>query len=194
MIRTSREHLVFEVRLEEAEPQPWRRFTLPADSTFFDLHAAIQDACGWGDCHLWFFCDRDGDVVAGIPEDDPWCRPAEEDGADAKELRLQEWFGRRRKCWYLYDFGDDWRHEVRLLRREKLEKPQRRTLLDGEWQFPPEDCGGLPGFERCVGAVKTGRDPWEEEGFLEWLGDWRPDGLDLEAVRKSFVERSIVEL
>ena len=47
---------------------------------------------------------------------------------------------------------------------------------------PPEDCGGLGGYARCVElAMSTDRD--EEDEFLIWLGDWKPDDFDSGKVR-----------
>ncbi len=48
---------------------------------------------------------------------------------------------------------------------QEIESPDvfRRRLVGGERAFPPEDSGGLPGYERCVEFVETGEDPWEEE-------------------------------
>ena len=69
-----------------------------------------------------------------------------------------------------------------------------RRLLAGEGTFPPEDCGGTWGYERCVAAA-TGRG-WrveyggdaERAGLMAWLEGWRPDRFELERVRKEIDE------
>ncbi len=38
---------VFTIRLLEIEPTIWRRIEVPEYFSFWDLHAAIQDAMGW---------------------------------------------------------------------------------------------------------------------------------------------------
>ena len=185
MPTASTDHLVFEVRLEHVNPQPWRRFSLPSDSTFFDLHRAIQDGCGWTDGHLWLFHEADGQPVAGIPGDDPWGREPDPDDPDSKQVLLVDWFGRRRVCVYTYDFGDGWRHHVKLVERAPQQDGDGRRLLAGEWSFPPEDCGGVPGYQRCGEAARSGVDPWGEDEFIDWLAGWRPD-FDLEAAQGRF--------
>ena len=58
----------------------------------------------------------------------------------------------------------------------------KRRLSAGRRACPPEDCRGVLGYERMVKFAMTGEDPWEDdpESLAEWLGDWNPDGFDLE--------------
>jgi hypothetical protein len=42
------DYFEFEVTLREIQPRIWRRFLLGSQgTTFWDLHMAIQDSCGW---------------------------------------------------------------------------------------------------------------------------------------------------
>lgn len=160
-------------------PPPWRRLQLPADTTFLALHHAIQDACDWEDDHLFRFTDRQDRSIAGEGgggfdlEPDP----------DPAAVRLSSFFPRRRKCTYLYDFGDSWEHDVALVRT--FDAPERftRPLVNGGLAFPPEDCGGLWGYADCIDIALGGDDP---HGRREWLGDWQPDAFDLAAARQGF--------
>ena len=149
----------FEVSLLGAEPKVWRRFLLRADGTFQDLHAAIQRACGWENCHLFVF--RDGnESLAGIPD-----KESDKPDPDARKVRLSMFFaGPRKRCTYEYDFGDSWEHDVRLRGTTDLPETFERRVLGGARAFPPEDCGGIPGYEDCVRLATTGRGPrdlWE---------------------------------
>jgi hypothetical protein len=49
---------------------------------------------------------------------------------------------------YIYDFGDQWEHQIKL---EKAWAPDSQIRLprciDGAGATPPEDCGGSPGCE-----------------------------------------------
>ena len=137
------------------------------DSTFQDLHDAIQRACGWEDCHefLFFQPASRGDQISVASRSD-------EDAENlygrrlplATELPLTDFFGegKQQSCWYEYDFGDHWRHEVVLVKEVEHPEAFNRRLLWGERAFPPEDCGGLPGYERCLEFRETGEDPEEE--------------------------------
>ena len=58
-----------------------------------------------------------------------------------------------KKAEYTYDFGDDWEHIVtleKILPRDKgVEYPR---CFQGKRACPPEDCGGIWGYEEiCQG-------------------------------------------
>jgi hypothetical protein len=84
---------------------------------------------------------------------------------------------------YLYDFGDDWDHDIKL---EKVLPPDadlRATAvpvcLAGKRACPPADCGGA-----CAYADPSDE---EHERILEWLGledpsDFDPAAFDLASV------------
>jgi hypothetical protein len=182
----SETYLLFEVRLLDVDDAPWRRLLLRPTASFEDLHLAIQDACGWENCHLFAFREtRTDSVLAGIPDD--------EFGApdpDAANVRLWQFFApeRRTKCLYQYDFGDDWRHEVELIEVVTSAEHFTRRLVAGERAFPREDCGGPPGYEDCR-AVARGSSPThidDADELKRWLGDWDPDQFDLESTRALF--------
>lgn len=183
------DYLELEVSLADLRPRVWRRFLLTADGTFADLHQAIQDAFGWENAHLFDFrtTGRPGQAIAGVPMDDGFSPPM----PDAVGVPLAAFFDGapgHDRCVYTYDFGDDWRHEVKLggvvTERGRFE----RRLLDGARSGPPEDCGGAPGYERLALVLETGADPWGEDvdDLREWIGGWRPDAFELEAAQRTF--------
>lgn len=181
------EYFDFEVSLCDVAPRIWRRFLIRKVSTFQDLHRAIQDACGWESYHLFEFRSEPSsreDIVAGIP-DDEYGPPA----PDARKIKLAAYFAPsgNRRCFYLYDFGDCWEHEVNLKGIIPSEETFKRRLLDGARAFPPEDCGGTWGYERCV-KIAQGHLPKNEDDreLKQWLGRWDPEAFDLKAARKSF--------
>ena len=169
----------FEVSLLGIKPRIWRRFLLRSTATFADLHNAIQ-ACGWDNCHLFVFRDRMGRPVAGIPDAE-----SDEPDPDARRVKLSSHLGegKERTCVYEYDFGDSWEHEVKLRGTAELPDSFERRLLAGARAFPPEDCGGVPGYEDCVRFATTGRGP---KHLREWLDDWTPEAFDVEEAKREF--------
>jgi hypothetical protein len=181
----------FEVTLLEVEPRLWRRFLLRHTFSFEELHGAIQMACGWQFSHLYEFIDDDGQCIArASPADD------EPNVPSADKVALKTYFTTAgRQCLYIYDFGDYWQHQVKFL--EKVSLPDRfvQRLTGGAGMFPPEDCGGVPGYEDCVKACRLKPaeikklDPSERKEILstmEWLDEWRPDGFDLKKMKAGF--------
>ena len=172
------QYFEFDVTLRDVEPPIWRRLQTRTDATFRDLHNAIQKAGGWWDYHLFRFEAPDRSPIAGIP-DDEWGEP----DPDADQVGLDSYFRDADRCVYLYDFGDGWEHDIRLRQTLTLTEAFRSRLVDGARAFPPEDCGGLPGYEDCVAVARGGPDP---AGLREWLGDWDPERFDLKAVAAGF--------
>lgn len=185
-------YLSFRVRLLDVDDPISRSFLLKRTASFHGLHEAIQDACGWENAHMFAFrSSAPGHApIAGISnaELDP-------PHPSAKSTKLATYFTEDgpRSCLYEYDFGDDWCHEVKLVETVTLPERFTRRLLGGERAFPPEDCGGTPGYYRCVAAA-SGRgwkksehgDEEERRELVEWLGGWMPNAFDLARAREKF--------
>jgi hypothetical protein len=91
-------------------------------------------------------------------------------------------------CEHLYDFGDDWTHDVKLTGVVSDKEAFKRRLLDGEREGPPEDSGGAPGYHRMMHLVETGKDIYDDDAdnLRAWLGGRRPDGFDVAKAKARF--------
>lgn len=70
-----------------------------------------------------------------------------------------------RKLTYIYDFGDNWEHSIKVEGiREPVPGQLYPTLVKAEGRCPPEDIGGFPGYERYLEILA---DPKHEE--YEWM-------------------------
>ncbi len=113
------------VTLLGTNPPIWRRLLVPEDLTLERLHRVIQAAMGWQDYHLHEF--RIGKQRFGRP--DPMAqifggpRTASEKTAHLSTVLAKV----RAKAHYLYDFGDDWDHEI-LVESFWHPTPPRHTL------------------------------------------------------------------
>ena len=97
------------IELQELEPKIWRRIDMPLFTTLETLHEAIQMTMGWTFSHLWEF-DIDGRCYG-----DPSFREFDDEPPvyKAKGLRLGAAMARRADRFvYVYDYGDNWRHDV----------------------------------------------------------------------------------
>lgn len=175
----------FKITLRGVKPPVWRRVRVPETYTFWDLHVAVQDAMGWFDCHLHLFEVVDPstglNVEIGIPE-----KESDESGEiPGWEVKIADYFSmENRSAAYVYDFGDNWEHRVELekiLPREK--NVAYPTCVDGKRACPPEDCGGVLGYEDFLRAIRNPKHK-EHEEMLEWVGgEFDPEHFDVKEVR-----------
>ncbi|MBK1643699.1 hypothetical protein CKO25_03285 [Thiocapsa imhoffii] len=164
--------------LQDSKPPIWRRLLVDSAITLQTLHQILQIAMGWQDVHLHQFAA--GHAYYGQP-DPEW---DVEELVDEARVRLDEVLTQQQSTMrYEYDFGDGWRHKI-TLEHIVPHDPQRLLpiCLKGKGACPPEDVGGVWGYERFLEALK---DPEHEEHeeFMDWIdGDFDPDVFELEAV------------
>jgi hypothetical protein len=79
---------------------------------------------------------------------------------------------------YLYDFGDSWGHRITVTNIRPGESGvSYPRYIAGEWNAPPEDCGGIPGFYALLEAVADPNHPNHAEA-KEWLDEYDPKVID----------------
>jgi hypothetical protein len=146
--------------LSEIEPVVWRRLVVPWTWHLGKLHLAIQAAFNWRNYHLHEF--NIGGLRYGYPE-------LLEEGNfmdaprvfDEREVRLRD-FGSTPKVTFTYlcDFGDDWRHTIEIEQHLTLDiTPKVATCIAGGRARPPEDVGGVSGYDRFLAIMASRNDP-----------------------------------
>jgi hypothetical protein len=115
---------------------------VPEHYTLHQLHRVLQLIFSWLDYHLYSF-----DIGSRRFE-----RPSRESEAEdataftLADLRLKA--GQR--FIYTYDFGDDWRHAIKVESFVPMPGAQQHDwsprLMGGARAAPPEDVGGPPGY------------------------------------------------
>lgn len=172
MIASNSQVYQFKITLIDIEPTIWRRIQVPSDYSFWDLHVAIQDAMGWTDCHLHVFkilCPRtDEEVEIGIP-----VAESREEMLDGKEEKIRDYFmTESRGASYRYDLCDDWLHSIYLEEISDADlKKAYPICVDGERACPPEDIGGIWGYEVFLETVSDPENDMNQD-VLERFGDW----------------------
>jgi len=152
------------------EPPVWRRLQLPGDARLDWLHAVLQVTTGWTNSHLHQF------KVGGDCYSDTRHQFAEYEGApeilEERKFTLRQIAPCERDAFgYEYDFGDSWEHEITV---DKILPPDTTAAttalcLEGARACPPEDCGGVWGYDNLVKILKNPKHP-EHKGMKEWLG------------------------
>lgn len=153
------------ISLDDIEPEIWRTVDMPVAGSLKMLHDVIQAAMGWQDYHLWHF--EAGERRYGLP-DPEW---PDRELAAAKNVKLAALIERGvRELTYTYDMGDDWRHTIVIEAVGPGEAGiQYPRFIDGARRCPPEDVGGLPGFEHFLDAIDdTAHEDHRE--LVRWYG------------------------
>lgn len=171
---------VVKVTLRGVKPAVWRRLQIASDLTLRDLHHALQVAMGWTDSHLHEF-DVEGSRY-GMPD------PQEDFGEpslDERKFTVGDVLREGARAEYLYDFGDGWRHQLKVERVAALPAGSARVqCLAGARSCPPEDCGGPYGHADLLEALA---DPGNERHaeLKEWVGPYYdPEAFDLAAINR----------
>lgn len=183
----------FRIRLDlkGAKPPIWRRLELPGDLTLPRVHDVIQSAMGWHDGHLHrFFTSSDMRAPYFLTQFD---LDEGDEGILEDDVRLDQVLAAKGdRLFYEYDFGDGWHH---VLKVEAVldEPPATVRCVDGRMACPPEDCGGIWGYEELATWVRSGYDDANlpdvfdtAEDAHDWLPvEWHPDRFDVGEVNEA---------
>lgn len=157
------------VTLDNIEPPIWRRLEVPLSSSLRGVHDAIQAAMLFEDRHLFIFEQGDGDQRKryGLPDrfQDSYFQLH-----NARSTKLGALVDRGiSRLTYTYDFGDDWRHTIEVEAVEPADpSTQYPHFVEGAGAAPPEDVGGLPGFENFLEAMTDLKHP-ERSALVAWF-------------------------
>ena len=179
---------IFKIKLRGvSKPTVWRRVSVPESYTFAEFHIIIQAAFGWENSHLYEFVDTLFRPAYRIVESSHFEFCGERDGLNADETLISDYFKSvGDKCVYTYDFGDGWEHDVLL---EKIENDGicDPSCIAGKGLCPPENCGGVYGYERLKELAKADCLSPEDEELFEWYGFdydcFDPEYFDLEEAK-----------
>jgi hypothetical protein len=164
------------ITLVGIEPPIWRRVQVPSTINLRCFHSALQVVMGWKDSHLHKF-EKDGERW-GVPDD---CDLIDEGKTTLSKVLNVE----GDSMVYQYDFGDNWRHHVVLEKIFPAEGAANRPVcLGGERHCPPEDVGGVSGYQEFLEVIF---DPKHEEyeDLIAWAGGpFQAEEFDLSAVNK----------
>ncbi|MDH3772331.1 MAG: plasmid pRiA4b ORF-3 family protein [Nitrospirota bacterium] len=181
MAKNLRNVYQIKVSLDGVKPQIWRRLLISSTTDLGELHEIIQIAMGWEDSHLHQFVVGDARYGVPDPEFDDGIIPEESIRISSLLKKEKEWIA------YEYDFGDGWEHNI------VLEKILPYTLgetvpkcVAGRRGCPPEDVGGVWGYQEFLEIYKDPKHP-EHERMVEWAGEYfDPERFDQAEINEIF--------
>ncbi|WKZ18047.1 MAG: plasmid pRiA4b ORF-3 family protein [Candidatus Jettenia sp. CY-1] len=179
------------ITLKHSQPPIWRRVQVRANINLHDLHRVIQVVMGWTNSHLHQF------IVRGVyyGDDDPdFGLGSELEFISEHKIGLDQIVSQEKeKLIYEYDFGDGWEHQIVV---EKILQPESTrsypNCLTGKRACPPEDVGGVWGYDNFVEIIRDKKHP-EHKAMLEWVGgDFDPEEFNMVEV-SSVADRRLPE-
>ena len=162
------------IGLRYLRPPIWRRVLVPNVMTLEELHTTIQLAMGWENTHLHEF------IVNRQSYGDPTWDEIGDMLSESKVRLADLGLDVGSQFEYIYDFGDDWRHLVKV--EEIMPYDQAAfypVCLKAVRACPPEDVGGPYGYAEFLDALADADHP-DHESVEEWIGDeFDPKQVDL---------------
>jgi hypothetical protein len=139
------------------KPPIWRRLEVPSSYHLGEVHDTLNAAMGWLDYHLHAFkidgrtySVSDADV---FPDLDTFLPEESVVLGDLTRAGIKRFE-------YIYDFGDDWRHSLIIEKTSPAEVGVfYPRCVAGRRAAPPEDCGGLWGFDDFMEAMADPEHP-----------------------------------
>ena len=125
------------VTLQDIEPAVTRTLQVPADIRLDRLHLTLQVAMGWTNSHLYMF--EAARATWGIADPD---FGGEDLPANKTTLgQVIEDTGKK-TINYIYDFGDNWEHRIKIGRiTDPVPGELYPRLIEVTGKCPPEDVG-----------------------------------------------------
>jgi|GEM_PF-2092096 len=141
-------------------PHPCTRELIIDDSlSLNELSWAINLAFGWNCSHLNEFEIEGKALYCNYTEGESY---TDLPFYNTEDFTVQEAFEGVERLSYSYDFGDGWMHDIELKRVKS--KGNKIQLKSGIGNCPPDDCGGMYGYEEMLKELKKPR----SEEAMEW--------------------------
>ncbi|MBI4392583.1 MAG: plasmid pRiA4b ORF-3 family protein [Euryarchaeota archaeon] len=172
------------VSLTDSEPVIWRKVLVDSSFTFADLHVVMQILMDWTDSHLHEFVVGKTHLAhpETIAED-----LTDSNAEDSSMFAIRDMVKRAgTRFTYVYDYGDMWVHDVVLEKILPVDPEQIYPVcIGGGRAAPPEDCGGIGGYENLVKILANPKHE-EHKEMLDWVGGaWDADRFDLKVINTS---------
>lgn len=166
-----------------------RTIKVPCDINFYQLHNILQAAFSWYDSHLHRF-EIDGETreIISVHPDDDYAAIMKEKNINSLEVTVGEIFSRCRKLKYVYDFGDEWEHIVRLKKFVKDCREPYPCCTEAIGDTPVEDCGGKYGYARLKNILNNPEHS-EYNEIYEWCDGSVSDPADIKWINYTMKER-----
>lgn len=166
------------IKLNDAPVKIWRELKVPSNMSLELLAQFLILAMGWKNVHLHQFKKKDSifkntfDIKQEKDMFDDWSWWGFQT-YNADELAISDVLSQKgERMKFEYDFGDSWEHDVWVKGIREYEKDEEPSVkfLKGQGVCPPEDCGGVWGYEDLLFIRTKKRKSADDKKQLEWYG------------------------
>lgn len=160
---SERKFFLLKIQLCDTEIPVWRTFVVPSEIKLDLLHIAIQIVMGWENYHLHTFeVDDKTYTIKSLCDDGEML--------NEKKFALKDLISKTGDAlMYTYDMGDDWMHLITLEDSDyKNASSSPAHCIDGKGTCPPEDVGGVYGFEYFCEVINNPKHK-EYKQMYEWV-------------------------
>jgi hypothetical protein len=178
------------ITLKGVRPPIWRRVLVKSNTTFDQLHFIIQRSMDWNGSHLygWEVKGKEYTGQNTIFAELGFLDDEEEDNSNHEfdETEIGKIIGEKvnTKFVYIYDFGDNWEHEILVEEILPVDPKIKKypVCITGKRAAPPDDCGGSWGYQQLLEILKDPEHP-EYEEYMDWVEeDFDPEYCNLEQI------------
>lgn len=152
----------FEITLDLDVYKATRQVIVPAELTLIRFHTILQRLFDWDNKHLYSF---------SLLNERNFILSSTEDIEQLREIKLSDFMPKYKSIRYTYDFGDNWEHEIQLIKEISDCEKEPPYLVSAEGQAPPEDVGGVIGFAEFYKIINDSKHP-EYKEMREWARYW----------------------
>lgn len=165
---------IFEIKatLIGLKPDIYRVFRVDSSIKLQVLHEVFQALFGWENFHLHFYQDSRGGEIK------------KED-----QVELAQFLSQEENLTYVYDYGDSWTLNISLINSfEDLTQRKYPVCIDGLRKSPPEDSGGVTGYEMALELMR-GNGKKNFSLISEWYGDnYDPEYFNLDEINNALAQ------
>jgi hypothetical protein len=168
----------FKIRVDDTDPEIWRRVEIPGDFTIALFATAVLRATGWIPNYGYTFYGPDKELIRNpsqmyfddIDEAPAKKKKGEPSVKDAAKIKVCELYNMRKRISLLKFVSDGWMHVIEL---EKIKEPEGRKhypkCTDGANACPPDDITP-EGYIDLQKIMKDRKHP-EYKEMKGWLAD-----------------------
>lgn len=166
------------IKLNDAPVKIWRELKVPSNMSLELLAQFLITAMGWFNSHLHQFKKNDSyykntaDIKMDKESFGDWGW-GHFQTYNADEIAISDVLTKKGEhIKFEYDFGDSWEHDVWVKGIREYEKDEEPSVqfLKGQGACPPEDCGGVWGYEELLFIRTKKRKSTDDKERLEWYG------------------------